>query len=167
MSQLIEETNPNPLVFLSDEQLADTPENETIGSGYLTGTNYITLQSDYILESLTEVQKITNPVMKQKAIDILINIQKLIDTFNSYQCDINNIPKLNSHGIDDNGFLIEFTGDLYRIGFSLEEEISESGWYLTTNEDMGSIGASGFLKEELQIKKLIFWLLCFSLTFHE
>ena len=62
--------------------------------------------------------------------------------------------------LDDGSVLIEWIADNMRIGFGVELDPAESGWYLVTKPELGNIGASGVL-EGLDLGWLATWLIAF------
>ena len=56
-------------------------------------------------------------------------------------------PSLRSHRADDGSVLLEWTSPKFRLGFNIEEDPSQSSWFLVTSEDLRSISAAGRLSE--------------------
>lgn len=74
-----------------------------------------------------------------------------------------NLPPLNYRWLEDNSALIEWIFKDFRIGFSIEPKIEESGWYLVTNSNLEEISASGLL-DFLNLEQLLLNLLNFALA---
>lgn len=58
------------------------------------------------------------------------------------------LPPLKFRWLEDNSALIEWIFKDFRIGFSIEPDIEESGWYLVSNNNLQEISASGVLQFE-------------------
>ncbi len=54
--------------------------------------------------------------------------------------------KLKRTELDDGGILIEFVMRKARLGFSIELDESESGWYFVSDESAGAVLASGRMR---------------------
>ena len=72
------------------------------------------------------------------------------------------LPPLKFHWLEDNSALIEWIFKDFRIGFSIEPDIEESGWYLVSNNNLEEISASGELDFK-NLESLIVRLLNFAL----
>jgi hypothetical protein len=55
------------------------------------------------------------------------------------------LPPLKIRCIDDESVLIEWIFKDFRIGFSIELVVSESSWYLVSNDNLGEVSAGGDL----------------------
>ena len=73
------------------------------------------------------------------------------------------LPPLKFRWLEDNSALIEWIFKDFRIGFSIEPEIEESGWYLVSNDNLQEVSASGTLQFE-NLEPLIIELLNFALA---
>ena len=68
------------------------------------------------------------------------------DTASDYQRsgrDIAHLPPLRTFVSDDGSVLIEWIFSDFRVGFSLEPDPRESGWYLVSGKNLNSVEASG------------------------
>lgn len=57
----------------------------------------------------------------------------------------NNFPPLYVKWLDDNSVLIEWIYKDFRIGFTIEPDIKDSGWYIISNKNLGEYSASGII----------------------
>jgi hypothetical protein len=73
------------------------------------------------------------------------------------------LPPLQFRWIDDGSALVEWLFKDFRIGFSIEPQVKESGWYLVSNENLGEISASGPL-DFANLDPLLLQLLFFALS---
>ncbi|KKM89299.1 hypothetical protein LCGC14_1250120 [marine sediment metagenome] len=56
------------------------------------------------------------------------------------------LPVLGIFNIDDGSILIEFSfSNLLRVGFNIETDQQNSGWYVVSNEILGGITACGYI----------------------
>lgn len=56
-------------------------------------------------------------------------------------------PSLRTHRADDGSVLLEWSLPKFRLGFSIDEDPSQSSWFLVTTEELGGISAAGHLSE--------------------
>ena len=70
------------------------------------------------------------------------------------------LPRLSAAVTDDGSLLFEWAFPEYRIGFNIEQDHRESGWFLVTKPSLGGIAASGFLNGA-DLQPLALWLLGF------
>ena len=73
------------------------------------------------------------------------------------------LPSLQGFNVEDGSILIEWIFGDFRIGFNIEPNPNDSGWYLVSNKNLGEISASGYTSG-IEIKNLILWLLNFILS---
>lgn len=84
----------------------------------------------------------------------LIDIQLVKEPFSK------KLPPLRAFQEEDGSLLIEWIFKGFRVGFSLEVEPEENGWYLVSKPSMGAINASGLLYG-INLQRLIVWLIKF------
>lgn len=127
----------------------DLPENEQFVTGNRGGLkNYFSsLPIDVILIENPEINLATN---KSKIVQHYLGVflssfeRILVNTRILYKLS-NNFPPIIIKWIADNSLLIEWNYNDFRIGFSIEPNIKESGWYLVSNENLGEYSESGVL----------------------
>ena len=73
---------------------------------------------------------------------------------------LESLPPICVFEAEDGSLLVEWIFTHFRIGFSLEPEKQDSGWFLVSDDTAGGISASGFL-DGINIEWLISWLLGF------
>jgi hypothetical protein len=113
--------------------------------------------------ALTVVRQIHNKQIAKEAKKLLLNVQDIINSFQQFGIDLSHLPPLQAFLPDDGSILIEWIFPDFRIGFSLEPNLDDSGWYLVSNKKLGEISASGYVSG-IDLKNLILWLLNFVLT---
>jgi hypothetical protein len=109
------------------------------------------------------IAKIHNPNVK-KNIDEFINILQgvLLEVRHSIS-NSSNLPPLKFRLHEDDSVLIEWIFNDFRIGFSIEPNNDDSGWYLVSNDNLNEESKSGHLKLEL-LAPLFTKLLTFALS---
>lgn len=90
--------------------------------------------------------------MKIKALKILDDVDKVIN-----QVDLKEFPPIYAFITEDNSLLIEWISPNWRIGFTIEQNEQESGWYLVSNQSNGNIRAYGDL-EGVDLQWLVTWI---------
>ena len=99
--------------------------------------------------------------VKKRAEHLLTQIQKIITVFTCIGFDLEAIPNIHAFTYEaEDGILLEWVFEEYRIGFSIETVDSESGWYLVTKKCLGEINASGYLTDE----DTVLWLMNFIMA---
>jgi hypothetical protein len=73
------------------------------------------------------------------------------------------LPPLKIRWVEDQSALIEWIFKDFRIGFSIEPNIKDSGWYLVSNNNLQEMSASGELQLE-NLESLIINLLNFAIV---
>lgn len=93
------------------------------------------------------------------ALRILLNIQTTVDAFKDSRTFPDYIPQVRTFAPEDGSILIEWNFDNFRIGFNIEEDISENSWYLISN-NLGKVSASGYIIDS-NIESIVSWVLAF------
>ena len=119
-------------------------------------------EPNVVTRALNTVSKHKNNELKKRAERILVYIKEIVDLFCKYKIDVNILPEIEAFFIEDDSILLEWIYNDYRIGFSIEINPDESGWYLITNSEHGEITSSGLIKKN-NIPKIITWLIIFIL----
>jgi len=130
--------------------------------GLLTGLFYATIfegrppivaPSDHTTTARAKIGRFTDKAMAAQAIKILDEVERVLsDTV------IKQFPPIYSFENDDNSLLIEWMSAHWRIGFSIERDHKESGWYLVSDEYYGNVRAYGNF-ESVDVKWLVAWAL--------
>ena len=72
--------------------------------------------------------------------------------------DTSKLPPVRAFEPEDDSLLIEWIFPHHRVGFSIESDRQESGWFLVSDKSAQSINAWGYLPDE-NIEWLMSWLL--------
>jgi hypothetical protein len=138
-------------------------EQSTLGKIFLNKYVAHSENRGIVSDALLKIRLLTNKNQFNQAYKVLKAIQEIINILHESAFDLSAIPHLKAFIIeDDNSVLIEWIFNDFRIGFNIEDNIHESGWYLMTNGKFGDISASGYIKNS-NIKKNIMWLITFIL----
>jgi hypothetical protein len=138
-------------------------DNETLAKDLYTNYLPIPIGSDLFKAAWELIHKIENKSVAKDANRMLAILQEMVSTFHQFQFDVHDIPPLQAFVADDGAALFEWIFKDYRIGFNIEPNPKDSGWFLVTNRNLGEISASGFLSG-IEVNPLILWLLNFILS---
>jgi hypothetical protein len=136
------------------------PVNETTGSALKVLYFPFPRESGLFNNAWRVVQQINDEEVARNAQNILTMIEEMVVSFQQSRFDLSNLPPLHAFRADDGSVLLEWIFVDYRVGFSIEPNPVESGWYLVSNRNLGEISASGYLTG-VDTKNLITWLLSF------
>lgn len=109
------------------------------------------------------VRQTENQEIAQEARELLSIIREMITYSHQLGADLSHLPPLQAFNVDDGSILIEWIFSDFRIGFSIEPNSEDSGWYLVSNERLGEISAFGFTSS-IDNNILVSWLLGFVLA---
>lgn len=139
------------------------PVDET-SSGRADIYSFIVPQEPSLIKSAWDTIRVTeNREVAEEARGLVSVIQEIIATFQQSGFDLGYLPPLQAFNLDDGSVVIEWIFSDFRVGFNVEPNSDESGWYLVSNESLGAISASGFTSN-IDVKRLILWLLNFILS---
>ena len=138
-------------------------ENQTTGSSIYHNFFPVTIGANIIDNAFYKLNEVQNQVIVKQAKKLLFTIQKIVEKFLQYRFDLYYLPPLHTFLANDGSLLIEWIFGDFRIGFNIEQESSESSWYLVTNQKFGEISASGYISDE-DNEKTVIWLLNFILV---
>lgn len=129
--------------------------------GTIEYSNYLQIltQLDLTRPAREAIRSITNRTISNHAERLLLIIRTRFENLE----DVNNFPPIRAFESDDGSLLIEWIFNRFRIGFSIELDDEESGWYLVSDSKLGDIFAYGSLFNQ-NMHKLIAWLLAFVMT---
>lgn len=116
--------------------------------------------SDILRHAWELVYRLSNRQLADQSYNLINVIEKALIIIQQYQFDLSYIPQLQAKIIDENTVLFEFICQDFRIGFSIESNPQESGWYLVTNRKLGEVSYSGFLSA-IDLNFLIMYLVQF------
>jgi hypothetical protein len=100
----------------------------------------------------------------EEARKILLIIHQTIITFEQLGYNSIDFPPIRAFNLDDGAVVFEWIFTDFRVGFSIEPGLVDSGWYLVSKENLGAIRASGLISNA-NIRQLVPWLLNFILLF--
>lgn len=139
------------------------PSHETTGS--LSSRNHILDPEESALfrNAWRLIRNLRASEQVKEAKRLLQTIQSTVDTFQKSRFDLGSLPPLNAHAPPDGSIYFEWTTREFRVGFSIEPNQAESGWYLVSTPKLGEISAAGYLAG-IDAKHLVVWLLSFVLS---
>lgn len=162
--EYVQETD-SKVIFPMPERLLDStiePINETTGE--LTINYFQVPESTSLVKPAWDItQKTTNPEVAKEARKLITIIQEMVSSFQEVGLDLCYLPPLHAFNVEDGSVLIEWIFPDFRIGFTVESDPEESGWYLVSDKKLGEISASGYISN-MNIERLILWLLNFILS---
>lgn len=139
------------------------PPDETIGGALHIDYLPLRIESEPLGPAWGLVYQINNKAIAQEAQKLLSAIQETMSTIQKFRFDFGYIPPLRGSIAEDGAVLFEWIFRDYRIGFSIEPNAQESGWFLIANRNLGEISASGFISG-VNLNVLIPWLIDFILS---
>lgn len=113
----------------------------TNGSSYKT-PGRLDANQQPLANALREISKINDPGVAKQA-------RWLIDSIAAYSAPYvfgaksPTLPALNAYTLDDGSLCLEWATSDYRVGFGIEREPSESGWYFVSGDKFGNLNTSG------------------------
>jgi len=128
-------------------------------------SGYISPPEDYSLVSKAWkiVSKAKHPEVVKQARKLLLLIQEVISSFEQLGFRLRALPPFRAVEEDNESVLIEWIFAKFRIGFTIEPDPRESGWYLVSSQALNEVGASGRLSGA-NMKKNFLWLLNFVIS---
>ncbi len=145
--------------YFSFNLLHGKSTTETFGGAILN--QYVFITKDLI--DISILDQIENPEVVKVTNKVLSIINELSLSFNYFGIDLGNIPPKHIFKTEDDAIIIEWTHSDFRVGFNIEQNQEDSGWYLITNERLGEISASGYITG-IDIKSLTLWLYNFIIS---
>jgi len=137
--------------------------NET--SGAYTHFNFLPLPlgPNLLRRPWQLVHELDDRDIANQARRLLSAIQEGVSIFQELRLDLGHIPQLQPFIADDGSVLFEWIFHDYRVGFSIEPDPDESGWFLVTDHNLGEITASGMISGT-DLQTLTLWLLSFIVS---
>jgi len=139
------------------------PVDATTGSD--VKPQYIPLprESGLIKSAWVSIRQSENINTKDQARDLLLLIQDILSDLQQYGFNIGYLPKIYAFNIDDGSILLEWIFKDYRLGFTVEPNPQDSGWYLVTTEKLSNISASGYIIKD-NFRTDVLWLLNYIIS---
>ena len=121
---------------------------------FLGGTTYDTYSGHIDSESLFgaqsplraawhRVERLPRDSTTQQARALLIDLQRILNTLDSSY-----VPDLAVYVDKEGELLLEWALPDFRIGFSIEQDPSQSGWFTIAKPSLGGLVASGDLQSD-------------------
>lgn len=119
------------------------PVNNTSGSSVRTWYQASPLSGTLIRQPREVLTRIGESDMKALAERLLDVIEEAIEDSTKRGIDAGVILPLRASIQEDGSVLLEWRSKDFRLGFTIEPESDQSGWYLVSKEGLGDAGASG------------------------
>jgi hypothetical protein len=120
-------------------------------------------ESRLIKPALDTLKTAKNKEVSKEAEKALLLIKETVSSFQQLSFDLTFLPAIRAFENEDGSVIIEWIFKDYRIGFGIEVDPSDSGWYLVTKRELGEISASGHTSNT-NIRNTILWLLNFIVS---
>lgn len=122
-----------------------SPPDQTIGAE--SRSEFVSLGQSNQLTSEAWVTLVNTPDRRlaANAETLLEDIESAIERLGLSGYDVRILPRLHAFAPEDSSLIFEWTAPKFRVGFSVERNPSDSGWYLVSTPDLGQFGASGQL----------------------
>ncbi len=120
-------------------------------------------ESRLIRPALETLKTAKNNEVSNEAEKFLLLIKETVSSFQQMSFDLTFLPPIRAFENDDGSILIEWVFKNYRIGFGIEVNPSDSGWYLVAKRELGEISASGYTSNT-NTRNTILWLLNFVIS---
>ena len=162
MNQYLQETDTYSIDMLS-YLFPERPPNETVGGTRMSDYLPVTTNQTVLTAAWKLVLQVADPRVGGELRRLVSHLDNVITTFHHFKFDLDYIPQLHAHEVEDGSALLEWTLPHFRVGFSIDLEPSDSSWFLVTDASLGQISASGYLSG-VEWDSLIPWLLSFVLA---
>lgn len=149
--------------FDQPRSVSAQPRDETIGDFLDTYFSLFPEGSSLTEAAWSVIRQAENSEVAKEAEKLVTAIQRVIITLEHIGVELNYLPLLKGFNTDDGAILLEWTSSEFRVGFSIEVNPDDSGWYLVSNKRLGDISASGFLPDE-DVDKIALWLFNFVIA---
>lgn len=139
------------------------PAYETTGESIYYSYFPIIGGSDLLGEAWRILPHIKDHEIQESCEHLLTTIQEVLTHFQQRGFDLLDLPQLRALLPSDGSVLLEWKFDDYRIGFTIEGNSEDSGWYLVSSRRLGDVTASGSL-DQVHSRTIISWLFNFVLA---
>jgi hypothetical protein len=163
MTDFFQETDTRMIYSQSTFPFPIAVAHETIGSRVANSFPLQTQQSSVTKSALNTIRGAHDQAVAAEARKLLSAIAEMVESFRLLGFDLSSLPPLHAFILDDGSISIEWIQANFRIGFNIEVDQAESGWYLLSNDKLGQITASG-RTSTIQIQSLVLWLLNFVIA---
>lgn len=139
------------------------PINETVGRSLKRYYLPLPEELSLVKRAWAITRQTENQTLGLEARKLLSVIDEMIGSFQQFGFDLGYLPPLQAFNVEDGSILIEWIFRDFRIGFNIEPNPNDSGWYLVSNKNLGEISASGYTLG-IDIKNIVLWLINFILS---
>lgn len=139
-------------IYIADETFGEKPFLSFFSS----------TESRLIRPALEAIKAAPKQEILNEAKRFLFLLQETVSSLHQLNFDLSFVQPIRAFVSEDNTILLEWIFKNYRIGFSIEENSNDSGWYLVSKRELGEISASGYLHPDT--KNTILWLVNFVIS---
>lgn len=147
---------------IAEEYLLTVGPHGTTGGNIAEEYLLIDTVSDALRGALEVVQKLEWSSRGIQARVLIGILQGALSQGSLFGRDTRDAPQLHT-SVSDELLLFEWVLPTFRLGFGLEDDASQSSWWLVSGESLGSINSYGYLSgiDHASLTKLIVWLTSF------
>ena len=162
MITFVQETDSKMVFPIPSGTYTQQLTNETFGEKPFLNF-FSPSESRLIKPALDALKNAKNKEVTREAEKVLSLIKETVSSFQQLSFDLTFLPSIQAFENDDGSILIEWIFRNYRIGFGVEIDPNDSGWYLVTKRDLGEISASGYTSNT-NMRNTVLWLLNFVVS---
>lgn len=155
-----------PLPTKLEVTLSSLLADETFGGETVGQFLSLPEKSSLVASAWQSTKGMTNQKIARKARKLLSVFHQMICDFQLCGFDLGSLSSFSAVELPDGSALVEWIFNGFRIGFTIELNMLDSGWYLIAKEDSSFTNAYGNLRniDSDQFKKKALWLLNFALS---
>ncbi|MDP8240308.1 MAG: hypothetical protein P9X24_14560 [Candidatus Hatepunaea meridiana] len=125
---------------------------------------YSDIDNSSLQKALKMAESIEQPEISNEVKRVLSSIQSIISYFQIQGFGLNQFPHLHESQEEDGSYQFEWMFEDFRIGFSFEPIVNDSGWFFVSNNKLNQISASGYIGDT-DVNNLIIWIFSFILSY--
>jgi len=122
-----------PLPYRQSSPFSIKPTNETTGGRLSMFFSPVPGDSSLVKSAWDTIHQTEDPEVAEEARRVLSIIRETFLSFQQLGFDLGHLPPLRAFNVDDGSVLIEWIFGDFRIGFGIEPNSEDSGWYLVSN----------------------------------
>lgn len=157
MSRFSQDTDPGatPGTFIETSTLSQA-SSSTPGSDDISWEFPLAQESHLLGPARRVIPQVADGIVAQQAEELLYNLHLLMRYAQNAGLELNNVPPIHMHILDDKSVSMEWLFPDFRVGFNIEPDPDESGWHLVANKKLKELTLSGQLADKQQILEVLF-----------
>jgi len=163
MMQYVQETDSKIIFYLSSAQPDPFPATVEYGTRPSALHKYFFSPPKYsslVREAWETSSKARNQKVGKQARTLLSLIQEVIGSFELSGFDLGSLPPFKAFEAEDESVYLEWIFEHARVGFALDPNPEQSGWFLVSDRTLGNANAAGLLSG-LGVERTFLWLFNF------